>query len=98
MPDLDQMLATDRNRVAPFGSRQPVQYREHAAGGRVLNGHDKPVDRFGVERLECRDKARETNWLFAWEYLTDGAETVGVGLALIANTHRERIPSVGNRP
>src|SRR5690606_9556747 len=73
-----------------LAARQPVQDRQHAPRGRVLDRDHEAVDLFGGERLESRHEARETDPLVVGEELP--ARPVGIreGLALVTDPHRSK--------
>ncbi len=87
MADLDEVLADDRDRLMIPDPGQSIEHREHAPGGRVLDGKDEAIDFTALERGKARHEGRKPDGRFVGVQLDGGPVAVGEGFALIADLH-----------
>jgi hypothetical protein len=90
MAYLNQVFGDDRDRAVVFGTGEPIEHGQHAAGGGVLHRQHQPLDEAVFERSKRGHEAREADVLTAWEQLVGRPEAVGVGFALVSDPHDGR--------
>src|SRR5690606_7847555 len=91
--NLDEVLGDDP--VLTGG--QPVQDRQDASGGRVLDRHHEAVHFLAGQRLERGHKTRETDPFVLGEQLPTRPVGVREGFALVTDDHRSKRYRPGRR-